>query len=198
MSAWDRHYAAPSPAVWDIGRPQPALARLAERGLLTGRVLDAGCGTGEHALLAAASGADAIGVDVSPLAIARARAKAAERRLPARFEVADVLDLSGLGLSVDTVIDSGLFHALDDAERPRYVTSLASVLAPGGSCFLLCFSDQQPGSFRLPRRIRQDELRAAFARGWNVADIVAARFDIKTVAGHESALAWLATITRLG
>jgi hypothetical protein len=38
---------------WDIGRSQPAFAELAERGLLVGRVLDAGCGTGEHALMAA-------------------------------------------------------------------------------------------------------------------------------------------------
>ena len=39
---------------WDIGRAQPAFAELAERGLLAGRVLDAGCGTGEHTLMAAA------------------------------------------------------------------------------------------------------------------------------------------------
>jgi len=153
--------------------------------------------TGEHALLAAASGADAIGVDISPLAIARARAKAAARRLPVRFEVADVLDLASLGLPVDTVIDSGLFHVLGDAERPRYAASLASVLAPGGSCFLLCFSDQQPGSHDRPRRVRPDELRAAFATGWKVTGIIADRFDISPAAGQTSALAWLATITRL-
>jgi SAM-dependent methyltransferase len=35
---------------WEIGRPQPALAELAEAGALRGRVLDVGCGTGEHAL----------------------------------------------------------------------------------------------------------------------------------------------------
>ena len=53
------------PAPWDIGRPQPAFVRLAEQGLLAGRVLDSGCGTGEQTLLAAAHGADATGVDVS-------------------------------------------------------------------------------------------------------------------------------------
>ena len=51
---------------------QPAFLRLAKGGLLTGRVLDAGCGTGEHALLAARSGAEAVGVDVSARAIERA------------------------------------------------------------------------------------------------------------------------------
>ena len=55
---WDDSYAAGPPAPWDIGRPQPAFARLAGEGRLTGRLLDAGCGAGENALLAAADVAD--------------------------------------------------------------------------------------------------------------------------------------------
>lgn len=51
---WDAIYRSATPPPWDIGRPQPAFVRLADSGLLAGRVLDAGCGTGEHALLAAA------------------------------------------------------------------------------------------------------------------------------------------------
>ena len=106
---WDTVYAADdAPPPWDIGRPQQAFERLAGRGLLSGRLLDAGCGTGEHALLAAAHGADATGVDISPRAIARARAKATDRSLQARFEVADVLELERLGMTFDTVIDSGV------------------------------------------------------------------------------------------
>jgi SAM-dependent methyltransferase len=65
---WNAAYTAESPAPWDTGRPQPAFARLAEAGRLTGSVLDIGCGTGEHALLAARHGADAVGVDVAPAA----------------------------------------------------------------------------------------------------------------------------------
>jgi SAM-dependent methyltransferase len=117
--------------------------RLAEQGLLSGRVLDSGCGTGEQTLLAAAHGADAVGVDVSGRAIQQARQKAAERGLVARFEVGDALRLVDLGLSFDVIIDSGVFHVFDDENRARYVTSLASVLRPGGYCFLACFSDRR-------------------------------------------------------
>ena len=106
--SWDDAYAASTPAPWDIGRPQPAFARLADEGRLTGRLLDAGCGTGENALLAASRGADVTGIDVAPTAVARARAKASERGLTARFEVADALDLGRLSLTVDTVIFPGL------------------------------------------------------------------------------------------
>jgi SAM-dependent methyltransferase len=73
---WDAAYQGDAPAPWDIGRPQPALDRLARSGVLCRRVLDAGCGTGEHALLAAAYGAQVVGVDISPRAIGQARAKA--------------------------------------------------------------------------------------------------------------------------
>ncbi len=62
-TSWDEAYTARTPA-WDIGRPQPAFVRLAEQGLLSGQVLDSGCGTGEHTLLAAEHGADALGIDV--------------------------------------------------------------------------------------------------------------------------------------
>ena len=106
---WDASYTASKPAPWDIGRPQPAFVRLVEGGLLSGRLLDAGCGTGEQTLLAASHGADAMGIDVSVRAIELARGKAAERGLTARFEVADALRLGDLGLMFDVVLDSGVF-----------------------------------------------------------------------------------------
>ncbi len=195
--SWDEAYAGSSPAPWDIGRPQPAFVRLAEEGLLTGRVLDCGCGTGEQTLLATAHGADALGVDVSERAIGMARAKAAERGLRARFEVTDALRLDDLGLTFDTIIDSGVFHVFNDTDRARYVASLASVLRPGGYCYLICFSDRQPGDFG-PRRVRQDEIRDAFSHGWTVASIEAAAFEVNEPRlGIPFAQAWLAVIQRV-
>jgi SAM-dependent methyltransferase len=193
---WDAMYGSDTPAPWDIGRPQHAFAELAERGLLGGRLLDAGCGTGEHALLAAAHGADAVGVDVSPRALARAREKAAERGLTVRFEVGDALDLAALGLTFGTVLDSGLFHVFDDDSRARYVASLAAVVEPGGTCYLMCFSDRQPGDFG-PRRVSQEELRAAFADGWTVVSITADMFEVNPNFGSPTAQAWLATLRRV-
>jgi SAM-dependent methyltransferase len=195
--SWDAAYAESTPPPWDVGQPQPAFVRLAEQGLLTGQVLDVGCGTGEQALLVASSGADVLGVDVSPLALEQARGKAAARGIKVRFEVADALSLADLGLSFDTIIDSGLFHIFDDESRTRYVASLASVLRPGGRLYLMCFSDRQPGTFG-PRRISQDELRAAFRDGWTVDTIAAESFAINTGAfDTATAQAWLATIARI-
>jgi len=193
-AGWDSAYQDHLPP-WDIGRPQPAFVRLADAGLLSGRVLDAGCGTGEHVLLAAAHGAEAMGVDLSALAIEKARGKAAERGLTARFEVADALHLERLGESFDTVIDSGLFHVFDDADRARYITSLAAVIEPGGSYYMMCFSDGQPGVWG-PRRVRREDILHAFGDGWDVASLTPDTLTVNPIQGNVSASAWLAVIRR--
>ena len=83
--SWDASYQDDSPAPWDIGRPQAAFVRVASEGGFAGDVLDAGCGTGEHALLAASLGLPVLGVDLAETAIALARKKAEERRSNAEF-----------------------------------------------------------------------------------------------------------------
>ena len=118
---WDSSYAGPSPP-WDIGRPQPAFVRLADRGALTGALLDAGCGTGEHTILAACRGARALGIDVSSRAVELARGKAAERGIDASFQVLDALRLNTLGAAFDTIVDSGL--STSSTMRPAPGTSL--------------------------------------------------------------------------
>jgi SAM-dependent methyltransferase len=192
---WDSSYTGPPPP-WDIGRPQPAFLRLADADALTGALLDAGCGTGEHTILAAHRGADALGIDVSPRAIEIARRKAAERGVETIFKVLDALRLDTLGESFDTILDSGLFHVFDDAARAAYVTAIHAVLRPGGHLHLMCFSDRQPGDWG-PRRVTEGELRAAFGSGWSIDSLTPDRFDINPGFGGPTAEAWLADIRRL-
>jgi SAM-dependent methyltransferase len=155
---------------WDIGAPQPAIAELAERGVFGLRALDCGCGTGEHALLAAGLGSEAVGIDASPRAIALAREKALARGLEVRFLIWDALDLASLGERFDTVVDSGLFHVFDDPSRARYVESLRRATEPGGRVVVLCFSEKVPGDIG-PRRVKRAELESSFADGWTVESI---------------------------
>ena len=190
---FDAIYATGTPPAWDIGRAQPAFDHLAQAGDLAGRVLDAGCGTGEHALMAASLGHEALGVDMSERAIELAQTKAAERGLDVRFVVADALRLVELGQQFDTVLDCGLFHVLDDDERERYVGSLAEVVPPGGRYHMLCFSDRQPGDWG-PRRVTQDEIRVAFSSEWSIESIEPAIIDLTW--DPAGAMAWLVAATR--
>jgi SAM-dependent methyltransferase len=190
---WDASY-RDGPAPWDVGRPQPAVVRLAAQGGFAGAVLDVGCGTGENALHVASLGLRVLGVDVAATAVSIARAKADDRGIEAEFAVVDAFQLAGLGRRFATVLDCGLFHTLDGDERPGYVASLASVTGHAGTLYVLCFRDDGPDPG--PHPVRQEELRAAFnpGTGWEVATIEADR--VLTRFHDDGAPAWLATVDR--
>jgi SAM-dependent methyltransferase len=177
---------------WDIGRPQPAIVRLAETDQIAGSVLDVGCGTGENVLYLAERGFAVTGIDGAPTAIRKARAKAKRRAINASFELADALNLSVPKQPFDTVIDSGLFHVFSDEERARFTESLGRVIRPGGTYFLMCFSDQEPGDWG-PRRVTQAEIRSVFSDGWRINYIEPSAFETN----QGQAQAWLASISRL-
>jgi len=143
--------------------------------------------------MAAEGGLEAMGIDSSPRAIGAAKRKASDRGLTARFLVWDALRLAELEERFDTVLDSGLFHVFDDERRALYVEALGTVVHPGARYLMCCFSDRQPGDWG-PRRVRQDEIRAAFADGWEVESIEAAHFE--TNLDPPIVEAWLATIAR--
>jgi pimeloyl-ACP methyl ester carboxylesterase/SAM-dependent methyltransferase len=189
---WDDSYAA-TPH-WDLGRPQPAMRALADAGAIRGRVLDVGCGTGEHVLMCAALGLDATGVDVAPAALRAAEDKARERGLSARFALGDALRLTDLGQTYDTVLDCGLFHVFDDDDRAAYVNNLRSVLVPGGRYLMLCFSDQEPGE-QGPRRVTRDDITTTFTDGWRIDSLEPTTLDSPT--GSAGIRAWQVAVTRI-
>jgi cyclopropane fatty-acyl-phospholipid synthase-like methyltransferase len=195
-STFESAYAGQAP--WDIGRPQPALLAVADR--ITGSVLDAGCGTGDNALYFAGRGCTVTGIDFLEEPITRAKHKATERGVRATFLVQDALTLAGWKERFDNVIDSGLFHVFGDEDRRRYVEGLAAVLKPGGRLFLLCFSDEEPGT-QGPRRVSKEELHDAFAEGWSIESVEPSRFevrpDLKDIRFSEGGpKAWLAVLRR--
>lgn len=191
---WDASYLG-EPAPWDIDEPQAAVQRLASEGAFTGTMLDAGCGTGENALHIAARGIPVLGVDVAQTALSVARRKATDRGLDADFILTDALHLDRLDRCFDTVLDCGLFHTFDSAERHAYLAGLASVTGPGSKLYLLCFSDAGPDTG--PHPVGEEELRAAFSYrdGWRVVTIEPDRCQARFA--PQGAPAWLAGIERI-
>jgi cyclopropane fatty-acyl-phospholipid synthase-like methyltransferase len=178
---------------WDIGRPQKEIVRLEEEDWISGSVLDTGCGTGENALYLASRGHEVWGVDMASNAVRKARKKALERGIAARFLRADALELERLGREFDTVVDCGLFHTFSDEKRVHYAASLAAVVRRGGKVVLMCFSEQETVGFG-PRRVSQAEIRSTFDKGWAVLSITPANFEGKLPGG--GARAWVSLISR--
>jgi len=196
-ATFESAYAGSAP--WEIGRPSDPLVAVADR--VVGPVLDAGCGTGENALFFAARGLRVTGIDFVEEAIRRARGKATERGLTAEFLVKDALTLGDWGERFASVIDSGLLHVFTDEQRARYVAGLAHVTEAGGGLFLLCFSDEEPGTVG-PRRVSRQELYDGFADGWTVESVVPTRFEVNPNSGiafsEGGPRCWFAVIRRSG
>ena len=177
---------------WDIGRPQRELAGLADEGMIRGRVLDVGCGTGENALYVAGKGMSVWGLDAAPRAIKKANGKAKSRELGVVFRVGDALHLERLGERFDTITDCGLFHVFTDRQRTLYAKSLRSAMRKEGRYFMLCFSTKEPADWGGPRRVSEGEIRETFSQGWNVNFIREARFS--TTLNDDGGYAWLSSI----
>jgi len=173
-TTFEAMYAGQAP--WDIGKPQKPFLDVADR--ITGSLLDAGCGTGDTALYFAGRGCQVTGIDFIEEAIKRARRKSTDQGVPATFLVKDALTLKDWSERFDNVIDSGLFHVFSDEDRPRYVEGLAMVLKPGGRLFLMCFSNEEPGT-QGPRRVSKPELHDAFAQGWLIESIEPTRAEVR-------------------
>jgi cyclopropane fatty-acyl-phospholipid synthase-like methyltransferase len=197
-STFEAMYAGQAP--WDIGKPQKPFIDLADQ--ITGTILDAGCGTGDTALFFAGRGCKVTGVDFLDVPIQRAQRKEAERGLQVTFLVKDALTLKDWTERFDNVIDCGLFHVFNDEGRRPYVEGLTTVLKPGGRLFLLCFSDQEPGT-QGPRRVSKKELHDSFAEGWSIESIEAVRVevrpDLKDMSFSEGGpKAWFVVVRRVG
>jgi SAM-dependent methyltransferase len=161
LSRFDDAYKART-APWVIGEPQPAIVELQRAGWIHSKVLDIGCGTGEHTILLTRLGYDVLGIDFAPHAVEQARANAAAQGVDARFEVADAMNLAAEP-GYQTIVDSALFHIFDDADRARYVSSLHTAVRPGGLVHVLALSDAGRG---FGPQVSETVIREAFGDGW--------------------------------
>jgi SAM-dependent methyltransferase len=168
-------------APWESG-PRPELVTLVESGRITPdtvgpRALDLGCGSGADSIYLASRGFDTIGVDLSPVAIDKARAAAGAASSSAVFVVGDLLDLpEEVEGPFDFVFDGGTIDDFPPAMRPRVVDVVARITRPDSVLVMWCFyardadlprfSTSGPSRWGSPG-IEPAELAALFA-GWEV------------------------------
>jgi SAM-dependent methyltransferase len=135
---WQRRYEQ-NDTPWDKGTPAPALVRFLQENAISGRVLVPGCGRGhEVRALGTQPNCLAVGLDLSPVAIAEATQLAAQSGsdMAASFIVGDFFRLPPEMVgSFDWLVEHTCFCAIEPRQRTDYVLAAASALRTGGKLF---------------------------------------------------------------
>ena len=155
------------------------------------RVLDVAAGSGNAALLAAATGAEVVASDLTPELLDAGRALAAERRVALAWEVADAEALPYADASFDTVMSCvGVMFA---PHHGLAADELVRVLRPGGTLGLLSWTPSgfigqlfatmkpfapPPPAGAQPPPMWGDEAHVRDLLGDRVEDVVATRAEL--------------------
>jgi len=133
-------------------------------------VLDIGCGLGDNAIYLASHGHSVTGLDGTPAAIEKARRRAAAAGVTVTFDVADATKLTGYEGRFDTVVDSALYHCLDEDGQQAYVAALYRATRPGARLHLSCFSDGNVNGVIAPMgHVPESNIRDTLtANGWRI------------------------------
>lgn len=156
LAHWEERYGE-SDAMW-TGRVNATLATVLAD-LPPGRSIDLGCGEGADVLWLAQRGWDALGLDLSPTAIGRARDEATARGLAdrppsgghgrARFEACDLTTWEPDPASAELVTAS-FFHSQVELDRTAILRRAATAVVPGGHLVILSHAAPPPGAHQHP------------------------------------------------
>jgi ubiquinone/menaquinone biosynthesis C-methylase UbiE len=130
------------------------------------RILEIGCGTGNLAILIKRlhPGAEVVGIDPDPKAIARAQRKARREALFVQLDRGFAEELPYPDASFDRVLSALMFHHLGPEEKEKTLYEARRVLKPGCSLHLLDFGGAKGRSDGFITRLhhRSEHLRDNF------------------------------------
>lgn len=169
ITDWDQAYQE-NFTPWDRGMPSPPLAEWFAKNELSGRVLVPGCGVGHDVAHLVSLGIDAIGLDLAPTAVQRARERYPD--LEERFVCGDLFEFRG---QFDAMVEHTCLCALPPELRSRYRDAAASLIRPGGLLVGIWFvnPEMDPGETGPPFGISPDELTALFDHSFEMVESVA-------------------------
>jgi SAM-dependent methyltransferase len=148
---------------WDIGKPDFNLVNaVATIPIAPCKALDIGCGTGDNAIWLAQQNSEVVGVDLSEIAIAKARENAAKANVTCTLVVKDILKSQVEGSPFGFAFDRGCFHTMASAsERKTLAKQVNRHLAENGLWLsLIGNADEQRLGEGPPQRSAKDIVNA--------------------------------------
>jgi SAM-dependent methyltransferase len=196
---WNQRYVQ-SDTPWDSGVPSQNLKSFLDEGKIKpGRVLELGCGTGTNALFLAQLGFDVTAVDLSKVALERAREKATKAKVKINFVEADVTALPDLGGPFPFVFDRGTYHIVRKGNLSGLQTMLTNMVEPSGFYLVLAGNantldapEQGPPTVRAGEIVSEIELNS-----FDLIELKQTLFHGIEIEGKEfTPLAWSALFQR--
>jgi methyl halide transferase len=162
---------------WDSGQPSTELQRVSKaHSIQPCRALDIGCGTGTNSVWLAQQGFEVTGIDIAPLAVEQANARARAANVSAHFLVADIVHLPDLGGPFAFFFDRGCYHAVRREAPQAYAPAIARQLAPRARGLILAGNAREPHDPG-PPVVTEQEIRDELGSDFQILDLQEFRFD---------------------
>lgn len=142
------------------------LQKLFRKYHFTGTALDIGCGTGELAARLSKAGLNVMGIDLSPVAIAKAK----QRTDKAKFEVQDVFEHQG---QYDLVVAKLVYALMPD--QASFLVKVKSLLKPNGHFLIetpVRFDNYEHDKRWTSISVPEPELIPALAKQFNKCELI--------------------------
>ena len=173
---WEKRYRE-GESPWDTGRPSTELMRVVQaEGIAPCRALEPGCGTGSNAVWLAQQGFDVTAVDLAPLALERAEARAKAAGVKVRFVAGSVLEPPELGGPFPFFFDRGCYHVVRRVDVAAYLRTLERVTGPGSTGLVLAGNAREPHDPG-PPVVSEQEIRVELGRVFEIVRLREFRFD---------------------
>lgn len=170
---WDLAYKNRDFEHWELNYPSPELSALvaAEFFAKNARILDVGCGGGLDSIFLVQNGFNVIGVDISPAALKIAKRRAVKAHVKVDFRLGSVLQLPVEDETIDFVTDRGLFHLVEDGDRPKYSSEVHRVLNLYGRVILRGASEESSVEDRF-NPVTEEAMEKFFSSKFEVGPVV--------------------------
>jgi len=121
-------------AHWEVEHPSKTVDLLLPELKKDEIVLDLGCGSGRDCLFLARRGFKTVGIDISDVAIEKARKRAKSEKLNVKFDVGNIEELPYEDKSFDKIISA---YTIESVNIKKVTKEMHRVLKDDGKAYLL-------------------------------------------------------------